>query len=102
LNETALQLEGDMARFRIPFVKNTLRRLICDRSIRTIPYSRIVSLRTSGILRRRHMLLVRLPDGVNRLVQFAATGSENQLIEGIEENRQIARSLLGTEATNER
>jgi hypothetical protein len=101
LNETALQLEGDFPRFPVPLGINPLRQLVCDPSIRTVPYSRIVSHKPPSFLRRGHLLEIRLPSGKKQKIGFKLLGKDKrheidrQLTAGIEQNREVARSLLG-------
>ena len=51
LTDTALLIEGESPRFRLPLVSaipqiaGILRALVCDRSVRTVPYSTIAEYR---------------------------------------------------------
>jgi hypothetical protein len=48
LHETALILEGRLPRFTVPLIWALYNRLLCEWTIRTIPYSRITGYRYSG------------------------------------------------------
>jgi hypothetical protein len=42
LQETALVIEGDLLRFQLPIIDRFVRRVFCEWSMMTVPYSRIV------------------------------------------------------------
>jgi hypothetical protein len=42
LQETALVIEGDLLRFQLPIIDRFVRRVFCEWSLITVPYSRIV------------------------------------------------------------
>jgi len=42
LQETALVIEGDLLRFQLPIIDRFVRRVFCEWSMVTVPYSRIV------------------------------------------------------------
>jgi hypothetical protein len=42
LQETALVIEGDLLRFQLPILDRFVRRVFCEWSMMTVPYSRIV------------------------------------------------------------
>ncbi|HZY89285.1 MAG TPA: hypothetical protein VFE78_30970 [Gemmataceae bacterium] len=42
LQETALVIEGDLLRFRLPIIDRFVRRVFCEWTMVTVPYSRVV------------------------------------------------------------
>jgi hypothetical protein len=70
MDETGLVIEGDFTRFYIPFLTRILRRIVCARGHRTIPFSRIEHYTPPGFVNRAHRLIYCLPDRSKAKVLF--------------------------------
>jgi hypothetical protein len=79
LDETGLLLEGEFARFRIPFLGRFLRRIICALGHRTIPFSRIESYEGPSLSNGfRNRLVYRLPNRSKARVYFQMRRNRRQ------------------------
>jgi hypothetical protein len=110
MHDTALVLEGDMPKFRIPLLLWAYHKLLNVRTTQTIPYSVILYYNprsfTSLIHRplsfwvkgRHHQIIYQLPDGTSQKVMFKMLGSrrenDHSFRTQLEEYMAIARSLM--------